>query len=79
MFNFNDNDDELKTNVDALIGKTGIVTKKINTINQVGQVKIEGETWSALGENEMDIEKGVQIIVKKVKGVRLIVSPRNQR
>ncbi len=66
-----------KTNVDALDGKTGIVTKKIDSINGTGQVKIDGETWSAIGENEINIEEGTQIIVKDIKGVKAVVAPKN--
>lgn len=35
------------TNAYSIIGKTGIVTKDIDPIKSVGQVKIEGEVWSA--------------------------------
>ena len=69
--------DVIKTNVDAVIGKTGIVTKTIDSINSKGQVKVDGETWSATGENGIDIEKGTQIIVKEIKGVKAVVAPIN--
>ena len=72
------NTDEIKTNVDAMVGKIGIVTKTIDSLHQSGQVKIDGETWSALGENEMNIEKGTQIIVKDIKGVKVVVAPRTK-
>ncbi len=68
------NKDSIKTNVDSLVGKTGIVTKNIDSLNQVGQIKVGGETWSAIGDNGINIEKGTQIIVKEIKGVKAIVT-----
>ena len=70
-------DETVKTNVDALVGKTGIVTKNIKPLNSTGQIKVDGETWSATSENEIEIEKGTQIIVKDIKGVKAIVTPKN--
>ena len=70
-------DTSVKTNVDAVVGKVGIVTKNINSINSTGQVKVDGETWSAIGMNGTDIEKGTQIIVNDIKGVKVVVTPKS--
>ncbi len=40
-----------------------------------GQVKVNGEIWSAKTEDESFIAKGTEIEVLKIDGVKLIVSP----
>lgn len=59
-------------NSNFLIGKTGIVLKDINT-NKVGQVKVSGEVWSAISNEEKEILKDSEIRVIKIDGVKLVV------
>lgn len=66
------------TNAKSIIGKKGIVTVDINSIKSTGQVKIDGEIWSAIGEDETDIPKGAEIEVLEIKGVKVIVRPIKQ-
>ena len=68
----------VKTNAFSIIGQNGIVTKDIDSINSKGQVKIDGETWSAIGKDDMDIPKGTEIEVLEIKGVKAIVKPVNK-
>ena len=63
------------TNVDALIGETGIVTEEIRPLT-VGQVKINGQVWSALGKDDETIEKDRLVKVIAIVGVKLIVIPK---
>ena len=63
------------TNVDALIGETGIVTEEIRLLT-VGQVKINGQVWSALGKDDETIEKDRLVKVIAIEGVKLIVIPK---
>lgn len=65
------------TNAKSIIGKKGIVTVDINSIKSTGQVKIDGEIWSAIGENETSISKGTEVEVLEIKGVKVIVRPIN--
>ena len=65
----------VKTNAEAIIGKKGLVTKDINSIKSTGQVKIDGELWSAIGKDDMDISKGTEVEVNEIKGVKVIVTP----
>ena len=65
----------VSTNSYSLIGKNGIVTIDINPIESVGQVKVNGEIWSAKTEDESTISKGTEIEVVKIDGVKLVVSP----
>ena len=66
------------TNAKSIIGKKGIVTVDIDSIKSTGQVKIDGEIWSAIGEDETDIPKGAEIEVLEIKGVKVIVRPIKQ-
>lgn len=65
----------VKTNAFSIIGQNGIVINDIDSINSKGQVKIDGETWSAVGKNDIDIPKGTEIEVVEIKGVKAIVTP----
>lgn len=40
-----------------------------------GQVKVDGEVWSAIGINDMNIPQGTEVEIKEIKGVKAIVSP----
>ncbi len=65
---------DVAMNSDAIIGKTGIVVKEIDNINSKGQVKVNGELWSAMNIDENEtIEKGENIIVEDIEGVKLKV------
>lgn len=67
----------IPTNKDSLIGKEGIVVQAIDTIKAEGQVKLLGEVWSARAFNEGKIiEKGKNVIVREIIGVKLVVDER---
>jgi membrane protein implicated in regulation of membrane protease activity len=59
-----------KSNVDALIGKVGLVTKAIDP-DLGGQVKIEGEVWGALADEAIGLND--KVTVTSVQGTRLLV------
>jgi len=63
------------TNSYSLINKRGIVTVDINPIEAVGQVKVNGEIWSAKTDDGTIISKGTEIEVIRIDDVKLIVSP----
>jgi len=60
-------------NSNALIGKNGIVLKDIKGDEKIGQVKVAGEIWSAICEEDVFIEKGSKITVLAISGVKLVV------
>lgn len=64
----------IATNAYSLIGKVGIVTTEINTLNSTGQVKVNGEIWSAKADE--DIKQGTEVEILKIDGVKLIVKPK---
>lgn len=65
----------VKTNVYSVVGKIGIVTSDINSIEGSGQIKVDGELWSAIGKDDINIPKGTEIEILEIKGVKVIVSP----
>lgn len=69
------NKDREKTNIDSIVGKQAIVVSEISNLNGVGKVTVDGNEWSACAESdEVKYEKDDIVIVKAVKGVKLIVS-----
>ncbi len=66
---------DTKTNVDAIIGKTGIVKSRIGK-DTSGLVKIGNEEWRAISKESVNIEEGEGITVVDVTGVTLIVKRR---
>ena len=65
--------DNIKTNSDAIIGKKGVVVKEIIPLEQNGQVKVAGQLWSAITNDESQISINEIIKVIKVDGVKLVV------
>ena len=55
------NPHNMNTNVFSLVGKDGIVTKDINPLEATGQVKVDGELWSATC-SENNIPKMLQLL-----------------
>ena len=72
---FVNNRNTIKTNVYSSVGKKGIVTKDINSIDSTGQIKVDGELWSATGFENMNIKQGTEVEIKEIKGVKAIVTP----
>jgi membrane protein implicated in regulation of membrane protease activity len=61
---------EIKTNVDAIIGKSGVVVKTI-TLDLPGRVKIGSMDWSAVSKETLEVGKHVKVL--DVEGNKLIV------
>ena len=61
-----------KTNLDVIIDATAIVTKDIEAF-KFGQVKVNGQIWTAATEEENTITKDSKVKVIKIEGVKLIV------
>lgn len=60
------------TNIDAVIGKQGVVVKRI-TDSQPGQVKVSGEIWRASASSNLN--EGDTVVVESFSGVTLHVKP----
>jgi len=63
----------IKSNVDSIIGKKGIVVEKIDGKKSMGMVKVNNELWRAVAEDDEVIQKDEEIVVLKVEGVHLVV------
>lgn len=63
-----------KTNVDSVIGATGIVLTPVNNIAALGQVQINGVEWSARSTDNTHIPAGAMVKVDKIEGVKVFVS-----
>lgn len=64
----------VKTNTDSLIGRKARVTVKINNNLSSGAAVLNGQEWTARAvEDEMEIPEGETVIVKEIRGVKLIV------
>lgn len=61
------------TNSDSLIGQIGQVIESIDNFQSQGRVKIDGLDWCARSDDGTKINKGTNVVVKKITGVRLIV------
>ena len=70
---------KVRTNVDAVIGKEGIVTETIDNLEAVGTVKLDGLPWSYRSENGARISNGAVVSVRRVEGVKLIVAPTSKQ
>lgn len=63
------------TNVYSIIRKKALVIKTIDPIHSVGQIKINGEVWTAKSENNQVIDEGSEVEILEIKGVKAIVKP----
>lgn len=72
---FIDKDSNVKTNAYSIEGKVGKVTVDIEPIEGKGQIKVNGEVWSARSEENEVIPKDTEVIIEKIDGVKAIVKP----
>lgn len=72
---FTRKDKKLETNAYSIIGKKGLVIQDINNTFGVGQIKIANEVWSAKTEDDTIIEKGTEINIIRIDGVKAVVEP----
>ena len=61
------------TNADRCIGETAVVVEEIDNVNAKGQVKVNGNIWTARSETDEVIAEGEKVTVLKIEGVKLIV------
>lgn len=64
-----------KTNVDAVIGSTGLVTVAIDNLTAAGQVKLGAMEWTARSTSGEKIPAGTVVRVDNIEGVKVFVSP----
>ena len=62
-----------ETNLDLVIGHRALVVEEINDFEQ-GAVRINGLVWTARSEDGSVIEKDAFVIVKEIRGNKVIVN-----
>jgi len=68
----------VKTNVDNLIGKHALVIRQISEFEK-GEVKLNGQLWSARSENDAVIAEGTKCEVVRIEGVQAVVRIVNEQ
>lgn len=63
------------TNADMVIGKTGVVTKRVGDSFAAGRVTVLGMDWSAQTPDGSVLEPGEKVTVLAIQGVKLLVEP----
>jgi membrane protein implicated in regulation of membrane protease activity len=61
------------TNADRCIGSEGVVIKDIDPVDGKGQIKVDGQIWSA--KSPVAITEGTRIKVTALEGVKAVVEP----
>lgn len=68
------NQNRQKTNVESLIGQQALVLEDVDTLHAAGQVKVNGQIWSAKTEETSGfIAKDTVVMIRGIQGVKLIV------
>jgi len=67
-------DERVITNAFSIIGKEGKITRSMDPITKLGQVKIGTEAWTAKTEDETLLEEGDVVKVEAIDGVKAIVA-----
>ena len=66
------NGNDVKTNMDNIIGKTAVVTERIEEAGY-GRVKLDGDDWKAQSSDGMAIEAGQRVKIESYESVILTV------
>ena len=64
---------DVKTNADALVGRKGIVSERIDAAQHTGRVAIDGDDWKAVSEDGSVIEKGTPVEIVKLDSIIVTV------
>ena len=70
---FINKDKSVATNAYSIIGRIGIVIKEINPIEGTGQIKVNGEIWSAKTDLNEIIPENTKVEVIQIDGVKAVV------
>ena len=67
--------DSTSTNVYSIVGKKAIVIEDIDWATGTGQIKLQGEVWSAKTNDNINIPKGSEVEIENIEGVKAFVKP----
>lgn len=63
----------VSTNADSIIGQKALVTEEIDNLAAKGRADVNGMSWSARSEDNTVISAGTEVVIQRIKGVKLIV------
>ena len=67
------NGQEREFNPDHIVGKKCVVTERIDNFAGCGQVRVNGQSWSARGTADNDVfEVGDTLSIVAIEGVKLV-------
>lgn len=64
---------DVKTNADAIVGRIGVVSERIDAEQHTGRVAIDGDDWKAVSKDGVTIEKGKSVKIVKLDSIILTV------
>ena len=64
---------DVKTNAEAIIGRKGVVSERIDASQHSGRVAIDGDDWKAVSEDGSVIEKGADVEIIKLDSIIVTV------
>ena len=67
------------TNVDSVIGSTGLVTVSVDNVSAAGQVKLGAMYWTARSTSGAPIPEGTLVKADRIEGVKVFVTPVQER
>ena len=65
----------LASNVERVIGQTGIVLEEVGGVGRPGRIEAGGLSWAARSEDGKPISAGSRVLTLHLEGVTLIVKP----
>lgn len=66
----------VKTNYESMTGRVGEVVEQIDNLKATGCVRVGGQDWTARSDvQEEIIPVDTKVVVKRIEGVKLIVTP----
>ena len=71
---FHRKDPDRPSNVDAMVGRRGVVTEAIPEKGH-GRVKIDGDSWKACSVDDTAIAKGTRVEVTEINSIIITVKP----
>ena len=70
---------DVKTNADAIIGRKGVVSERIDAEQHTGRVAVDGDDWKAVSEDGSVIEKGTTVEIIKLDSIIVTVKKNNKQ
>lgn len=61
------------TAIDRVIGRVGVVLQDIDNMQGAGQIKADGEIWSARSVTGIPIAQGKRVRIVRIEGVKAMV------